>query len=29
MTADDDCAAFFESLLEREPAFKGVSVDPD
>jgi hypothetical protein len=29
MTADDGCATFFQGLLEREPAFKGVSIDPD
>ena len=29
MTADDECATFFQGLLEREPAFKAVSVDPD
>ena len=29
MAADDGCAAFFESLLDREPALKGVSIDPD
>ena len=29
MAADDDCATFFQGLLEREPAFKGISVDPD
>ena len=29
MTADDECASFFQSLLEAEPAFKSVSVDPD
>lgn len=29
MTADDECATFFQGLLEREPAFKAVSVDPE
>ena len=29
MTADDECAAYFQALLEAEPAFKSVSVDPD
>ena len=29
MTADDECARFFQDLLEAEPAFKAVSVDPD
>ena len=29
MTADDECATFIQGLLEREPAFKAVSVDPD
>ena len=29
MTADDECARFFQTLLEAEEAFKGVSVDPD
>ena len=28
MSPDDECAAF-RGLLEREPAFKSVSVDPD
>ena len=29
MTADDECAKFFQLLLEAEPAFKAVSSDPD
>ena len=29
MGADDECAAFFRELLESEPAFKSVSIDPD
>jgi hypothetical protein len=29
MAADDECAAYFQALLEAEPAFKAVSVDPD
>jgi hypothetical protein len=29
MTADDACAAFFQDLLQREPAFRSVTVDPD
>ena len=29
MAADDECAAYFQSLLEAEPAFKSVSVDPE
>jgi len=29
MGRDDDCAAYFQSLLEAEPAFKSVSVDPE
>ena len=29
MTADDECAKFFQGLLEAEPAFKAVSADPD
>jgi hypothetical protein len=29
MATDDECAAYFQSLLEAEPAFKSVSVDPD
>lgn len=29
MAADDECAAYFQALLETEPAFKSVSVDPD
>ncbi|MGZ8253522.1 MAG: hypothetical protein ACXW2G_05490 [Burkholderiaceae bacterium] len=28
MAADDECAAHFQALLEAEPAFKSVSVDP-
>lgn len=28
MTADDTCANFFQALLEKEPSFKRVSVDP-
>ena len=28
MQADDDCAQFFQNLLEHEPSFKDVSVDP-
>jgi hypothetical protein len=29
MAADDECAAYFQALLEAEPAFKSVSVDPE
>jgi hypothetical protein len=29
MAADDDCAQFFQQLLENEPSFTAVSVDPD
>ena len=29
MGKDDDCARFFQKLLEQEPGFKAVSVDPD
>ena len=29
MPADDECAKFFQGLLEAEPAFKAVSVDLD
>jgi len=29
MTDDDSCARFFQTILEREPAFRSVSVDPD
>ncbi len=29
MRNDDDCAAYFQSLLEAEPAFKSVSIDPE
>jgi hypothetical protein len=29
MTADDECAKFFQGLLEAEPAFNAVSADPD
>lgn len=29
MRADDECAAFFQELLQLEPAFKSVSVDTD
>ena len=29
MGSDDDCAAYLQSLLESEPAFKSVSVDPE
>ena len=29
MTPDDPCAAYFQALLEAEPAFRDVSVDPD
>ncbi len=28
MAADDDCAQFFQQLLEDEPSFTSVSVDP-
>jgi hypothetical protein len=27
MTAEDSCARFFQELLEKEPTFKGLSVD--
>lgn len=29
MAADDECARYFQDLLESEPAFKEVSVDPE
>jgi hypothetical protein len=29
MTADGECAKFFQGLLEAEPAFKALSADPD
>ena len=29
MGSDDECAQFFQKILEQEPAFKAVSVDPD
>jgi hypothetical protein len=29
MNEDDDCALFFQTLLEGEASFKGVSVDPE
>ena len=29
MAADDECAAYFQGLLEAEPAFKSVSADTD
>ena len=29
MSQDDECALFFLSLLKSEPAFKGVSTDPE
>jgi len=29
MTADDECAHFFQTLLEAEAAFRGVLADPD
>lgn len=29
MSAGDECADFFQKLLEQEPAFKAVSVDPE
>ena len=29
MSRDDECAKFFQRLLEREVTFKGVSVDPE
>ena len=29
MAQDDACAAYFLGVLEQEPAFKGVSVDPE
>jgi hypothetical protein len=29
MGADDECAQFFQSLLEREAGFRDVSVDPE
>ena len=29
MLKEDPCAGFFQDLLEKEPAFRGVSVDPE
>ena len=29
MTSDDECARFFQRLLEQEPSFRSVSADPD
>ena len=29
MASDDECAQFFQKILEQEPAFKGLSIDPD
>jgi len=29
MAADDECAAYFQALIDAEPAFKSVSTDPD
>ena len=29
MGSDDECAQFFQKILEQESAFKAVSVDPD
>ena len=29
MTQDDDCAAYFQRLLEGEPSFNAISVDPE
>ena len=29
MLTDDPCAGFFQDLLEKEPAFRGVSVDAE
>ena len=29
MEKEDQCARFFQDLLEQEPSFKGVSVDPE
>lgn len=29
MSGDDECAQFFQTLLQQEPAFKAVSVDTD
>jgi hypothetical protein len=29
MVKEDQCAQFFQDLLEQEPSFKKVSVDPE
>ena len=29
MSNDDECAEYFERLLEREPSFSAISVDPE
>ena len=29
MGSDDECALFFQKILQQEPAFKELSVDPD
>jgi hypothetical protein len=29
MTEDDECAFFFQALLESEPSFRNASVDPE
>jgi hypothetical protein len=29
MSQDDECAQYFQRLLEREPKFRGVSTDPE
>jgi hypothetical protein len=29
MAEDDECAAYFQMLLQREPSFRGVSVDAE
>jgi len=29
MGSDDECAQFFQKILQQEPAFKELSVDPD
>ena len=29
MVKEDQCAQFFQDLLEQEPSFKGLSVDPE